>query len=242
MHLSVEMYCQRVFPYDINNDLTDDTDDASSAWATTPMRRIQLDQGKVATVVSGADGNRQALIGALELLECATSNSMKVQDFISWCDEYLVKPGYMNRPTRAFESGVGTIYLATSMVKHQGQDATLRRILTAVRKKVAAILCGLLNDPPDERFLTFLLTTGRVYNIELKHQRVWRIRGRPDDRLRDIVMSLFAADILTNRRIYDQRLSVCNECGRISFRIEMNNRKRCSLHAPTPLEKTNGGG
>lgn len=242
MHPSTRMYCQRVFPYDIDNDLSDSDETASSEWATIPMRRVQLDQGKVATVVSGSDGDRQALIGALELLECAANNSMNVLDFISWFDEYLVKPGYMSRPTRAFECGVGTVYLGTSMAKYQGQDATLHRILVAVRQKVSAILSGLLCDPPDERFLTFLLATGRVYNIELKHQRVWRVRGRPDDRLRDIVMSLFASDILANRRIYDQRLSVCNECGRISFRIEKKNRERCALHTPATLDTPNSSG
>jgi hypothetical protein len=163
---------------------------------------------------------------------------MSVVDFIAWCDDYLVKPGYMLRcPTRVYESGVGTVYLGSSMAHHPGQDAILRNILVAVRQKVSAILRGLLDVPPDERFLTFLVATGRVYSTEIKRQHVWRIRARPDDRLRDIVMSLFASDILTNRHVYDQRLSVCNECGRISFRIERKTRERCSVHGPAPHDK-----
>lgn len=221
----------------MDNEFGHGIDARSADWATIPMRRISVDQGKGATVVSGTDGDRQALIGALELMESSANDSMNVLDFIAWCDEYLVKPGYMRSPTRVFESGVGTVYLGASMAHHPGQDAMLRRILVVVRQKVSALLRGLLNDPPDERFLSFLVATGRVYSTEFKQQRSWRIRARPDDRLRDIVMSLFASDILSNRHVYDERLSVCNECGRISFRIERKTRERCSVHGPAPHDK-----
>lgn len=236
MQKSLHMNNKPLLAYDINVDSAVAADIAASSGpvspqaATIPMRREQLDQGMAATLLSGTEGDRQALIGSLELMECAAQNGMTVLELMAWFDEYLVKPGYMRRPTRVFEYGVGTVYLGDARNRRRPQEATLRRLLQVARQEVCAMLTGLLENPPDDRFIRFNITTGRIYRDEKEYKRGWRVRARADDRLSGIVLNLLAADIMSNQHMYYQRLSVCKECGRISFRLDTTSRHRCPTH------------
>lgn len=228
----IRMQNNRIFPFDMDAEDCVAANDgpAPPNPATIPQRRAQLDQGAAATVMSGTEGDRHALIGTLELMECATRGNMTVLDLIAWFDEYLVKPGYMRRPTRIFENGVGTVYLGDTRNRRHPQEANLRRVLEMARKEVSTVLMGLLENPPDDRFIRFNVVTGRIYRSQNDLKPIWCVRARSDDRLSGIMLSLLAADVLSNLHAYYQRLSVCSECGRISFRLNTSNRKRCPLH------------
>lgn len=202
-----------------------------------PAKRAHLDQGAAATVVSGTDGDQQLLAGVLELLECAAQGSMTVPDLIAWFDENLVKRGYMRAPTRVFEHGVGTVYLGATKTRRHTQELALRRVLEVARKEVCTVLSGMLENPPNDRFLAFLMVTGRIYNAPVNGKPSWRVQARPDDRLSGILLNLLGANILSNQRTYYERMSVCSECGRISFRMATTNRRRCAAHlSPAPAE------
>lgn len=234
---------KRILPYDIdlNDDINTMTSTLAPGRATAPMKRAQFDQGTAATVISGTDGDRKALIGTLELMECATHGNLTVSDVIAWFDEYLVKPGYMRKPTRVFENGVGTVYLGDARNQRHSQDLTLRRIIEMARKEVCTVLAGLLENPPDDRFIKFNIVTKRIYRSQDDDRARWCIRARSDDRLSGIMLSLLAADILSNPQTYYQRLSICSECGRISFRLDTTNRRRCPAHdltSPKALDES----
>jgi hypothetical protein len=242
MQKSIRMDNKRMFPYDLDtdDDANANTQEIPPKPSAIPMRRVPLDQGTVATVISGNEGDRQALIGTLELMECAAHGGMTVVQLIAWFDEYLVKPGYMRRPTRVFENGVGTVYLGDARHQRQSQEMTVRRVLEVARKEVCTVLTGLLENPPDDRFIKFNIVTGRIYTSQNDTNPVWCVRARSDDRLSSIMLSLLAADVMSNQRTYYQRLSVCSECGRISFRLDTTNRKRCPAHDPVaqkPLDE-----
>ncbi len=227
-----------IFPYDF--DVDEDSDlhgESIEKPAKNPVRRIPLDQGAAPTVLSGTEGDRQALIGTLELLESAVHARMTVAEIITWFDEYLVKPGYMRRPTRIFENGVGTVYLGDARNQRRSQEATLRRVLELARKEVCTVLAGLLENPPDDRFIRFNIVTGRIYRVQNDPKAAWSLRARSDDRLSGIMLSLLAADVMSNQHMYYQRLSVCTECGRISFRLDTANRKRCPAHDPMTVKE-----
>lgn len=232
---------KRTFPYDLDVDNDIGTSGpVSSKPATIPMQRVQLEQSSVATVLSGTEGDRHALIGTLELMECGAHGKITVPQLIAWFDEYLVKPGYMRRPTRVFENGVGTVYLANARKECLTQELTLRRVLEVARKEVCVVLAGLLETPPDDRFIRYNIVTGRIYRSESERKPGWYVRARADDRLSGIMLSLLAADVMSNQHAYYQRLSVCSECGRISFRLDTTDRKRCPAHdpfMPKPLDE-----
>lgn len=237
MHSSFGMHNAKVFPYDLNNDISNDDADrgkGASSSAISAVKREQLDQGAAATIVSGTDGNQQTLVGVLELLECAVNGSMTVQDLIVWFDEHVVRPGYMAPPTRVFEHGVGTVYLGATKTRRQSQEVALRRVLEVARKEVCTVLSGMLENPPNDRFLAFLMVTGRIYNAQVNGKPAWRVRPRPDDRLSGILLTLLGVNILSNQRTYYERMSVCSACGRISFRLDTTNRRRCPAHMGTP--------
>lgn len=230
---------KRIFPYDLDLDESAGLSDPISTPSAPPPRREKLDQGKVATMISGTEGDRHALIGTLELMECATNGRMTVPDLITWFEEYLVKPGYMRRPTRVFENGVGTVYLGDTRHRRHLQDATLRRVLEVARKEVCTVLAGLLENPPDDRFIKFNIVTRRIYRSDTEPKPGWFVRARADDRLSGIMLSLLAADVMSNQHTYYQRLSVCSECGRISFRLDTTDRKRCPAHDPLSVKTYN---
>ena len=189
---------------------------------------------EVATLPSGTNGDRRALLGALFLMEAAASWTMTVSDLVDWFDEYLVAPGFMRRPTRVYEYGTVHVYLERSVTR-PAQEVTLRNMLNVTRKEVCAMLEGFVEIPHDDRFLTFFVATSRVGITPSGLKSYWRPKPRHNDRLSDIVLSLLAADILSNRRLYEDRLSVCNECGRLSFRHDQTQNQRCPRHGRSVL-------
>jgi hypothetical protein len=84
--------------------------------------------------------------------------------------------------------------------------------------------------PSDDRFLHGAIFVGRVQRVMAGKQPVWAARPEETDKLIDIVLSLFAADILMHRESYETDLCVCNRCGKISFHPRIAGRYGCSEH------------
>jgi hypothetical protein len=226
-------------PPHIDN-MDDDTIDAEEeerppVVIQTNVPRVSLQPSAVATLPSGTRGDRRALLGALFLLEASTTWSMTVSDLVVWFDEYLVIPGFMRRPARVYEHGTLHVYLERSVIR-PSQEVTLRNMLNVTRKEVCAVLEGFVEVPHDDRFLTFFVATTRVSMSQSGIKSYWRPQPRHTDRLSDIVLSLLAADILSNRRLYEDRLSVCNECGRLSFRQNQAQNQICPKHGRPVLD------
>jgi hypothetical protein len=110
---------------------------------------------------------------------------------------------------------------------HPGPLRPMRPIALA-RWQVILAMRGLLSTPADDRFLNAAIFSGRV----VRDRGVWRVETREGDTLSDVVLSLFAADILANREFHEQKLCVCDVCGRLSYHPALTTRAGCPDHVP----------
>lgn len=187
----------------------------------------------IPTLVTGADNDRGALIGALAFVEGVGIGAMGPREVKTWIEEYLVRSGRMQRPLQLTEPMAGALPLDTLAATGTPPSATkalLDRILGRARSRVVFTLRGLVADPIDDRFLETMKSSGRVQVLGIGGKTSWIARPQREDSLSDIVLSLFAADILSNRALYDQNLCVCDTCGRVSFRAKMMARNGCREH------------
>ena len=167
------------------------------------------------TLPAGMSNDRRALVGALAFVEGIGIGSMGAREIRNWIDEYLVRAGRMERPTHLTEPMAGTMLLDALVGPTATASRTqLDRILGRARARVVRTLSGLLQTPADESFIEAAKTTGRVQSIEPNGTGLWIARPRRDDALSDIVLGMFAADILSNRSLYDQNVCVCSVCVR----------------------------
>ena len=96
------------------------------------------------------------------------------------------------------------------------------------RWRVILTLRGLLAKPCDDRFLQAAIFARRVERVD----GAWRAQSRDADLLSDMVLSLFAADVLSYRDFYEQSLCLCDVCGRVSFNPAATTRAGCADHVP----------
>jgi hypothetical protein len=211
------------------HDLTcDSTEDMAPGSEQRPFTETHVKHA-IATVVSGADGTPSGLIAGLAFLESVAVGRMGAPELRRWFQEHLVRTRCMPMPASIFERSTGFVPLA-SQTTHQ--IFQLDRALMDAREYVIRTLRGLVLDPPDDHFLIRTAAEGRVWPIRLTPKRLWVPRPHEDDPLGDIVLSLFVADILSNRQIYDASLCVCEACGRVAFHARMSIRTRCRDHIP----------
>ncbi|MRG93332.1 hypothetical protein [Polyangium spumosum] len=191
----------------------------------------------IPTLLTGADNDRGALIGALAFVEGVGIGAMGARELKTWIEEYLVRAGRMQRPVQVTEPMAGTLLLDTLNTVGAPPSATkalLDRILGRARSRVVFTLRGLITDPPEDGFLETATKSGRVQPLGIGTKVSWIARPQKEDSLSDVVLSLFAADILSNRNLYDQNLCVCDTCGRVSFRAKMMSRTGCREHNEGP--------
>jgi hypothetical protein len=93
-------------------------------------------------------------------------------------------------------------------------------------------LRGLLSKPCDDRFLHAAIFSGRVR----RDQARWILGARDGDALHDVVLGLFAVDVLSHREFHQQNLCVCDTCGRISYNPAATTRAGCAEHRPSQQE------
>jgi predicted RNA-binding Zn-ribbon protein involved in translation (DUF1610 family) len=171
--------------------------------------------------------NRAALAGGLEFLEPGSPPGWSGGDLYAWFDEHLVEQGHMVMPRVAMEPGAGSVLLD---LHRPPPRSSLARILTAARSNVVSALRGLIASPADDRFLTAAIFSGRVCRRRVGRENEWVAQPDPNGSLSGIVLSLFAADALSHRDIYDKLLSVCDSCNRVTFQEEATARYACPMH------------
>jgi len=171
---------------------------------------------------------RPSLSAGLCFMESARTDSLRLRELIAWMDRHLVEPGHMPAPASVQEAGVGSVSLAAPPgdVWPGMLEARAARIVATARVRVAMTLSGLIAQPADDRFLSAAIFCGRVQ----REAAAWQPNLRGDERLSDVVLSLFAADVLTQREDYDAKLCVCDACGRVWFAVDAATRTRCGQH------------
>jgi hypothetical protein len=181
---------------------------------------------------------RPPLAAGLAFLEVTCGSAYPLADLCTWLREHLVEPGHMTMPETVREPGLAPVSLGALGRASAGvADVRAARVVEVARGRVAATLSALLGRPADDRFLAGALYAGRVRRVTAVHDTrcVWRPSPRPEDRLSDMVLACFAADALDHRDEYDQRLCVCDLCGRVRFTPGATSRDRCAHHEGVAL-------
>jgi hypothetical protein len=178
-------------------------------------------------LVAPLSTNRDALAGALAFLEGSAAPGFGVDELSAWFEEHLVATGAMRTPLLVTEPSAGTVALYES---RPPPAETVARIVVAARSRVVTALRGLLATPMDDRFLAAAIFAGRVSRQRAKGSARWVARIESTTPLSGVVLSLFAVDVLTHRDIYDNLLSVCDTCNRVTF--DDVARRSCPAHTP----------
>jgi hypothetical protein len=175
---------------------------------------------------------RPPLAAGMAFMDGGRQGPFGYRALLSWMEQFLVEPGLLPMPTSVQEPGVGalTIEDASNGAWAAARDARASRIAATARVRVAVHLAGLIAKPVDDRFLAGSIFAGRVQRVLGEHGGSWRPMPLGDDRLSDVVLSLFAADVLTNREDYESQLCVCDVCGRVGFSRAPVIRTRCAQH------------
>jgi hypothetical protein len=185
----------------------------------------------------GGDGERLALLAGLTFVEGATSG-WGPRDLLDWFKTYGPAMGRKAPPVSVRDGVVGSLALlpGARLVGDKVVRADqLPKLLAMSRWRVVVTLRGLVAQPCDDRFLQAAIFGERVR----RHHATWIASPRDTDLLSDVVLALFAVDILCDRAFHDQNLCVCDVCGRISYNPAVTTRSGCSDHLPR-TETTSG--
>lgn len=180
--------------------------------------------------LDGSEADRFALLAGLMFVEGAT-NGWSAHDLTNWFVTYGSVMGRKAPPESVTDAVVGAIALAPGVKLTSGKVAridALPKLLAMSRWRVVVTLRGLLSQPADDRFLQAAIFAGRVR----REKSTWIAEPRDADLLSDVVLSLFAVDILTQRSFHEQNMCVCDVCGRISYNPAVTTRSGCSDHLP----------
>lgn len=173
---------------------------------------------------------RRALLAGLAFIEGSTSG-WSVQDLTSWFCDHGEVLGRSAPPRSVTDGVVGSLALdpgARLAGDKIARPGDLPKLLAMSRWRAVITLRGLLAQRADDRFLQAAIFAGRVR----REKGAWIARPRDADLLSDVVLSLFAVDILSHRDFHERNLCVCDVCGRISYNPAVTTRAGCCEHPP----------
>jgi hypothetical protein len=179
-------------------------------------------------VIPGIDDlheERAELFAALAFVEGA--GGFRREDLRGWFCTHAEALGLPAAPPFVRDALGGSVRLPLDgppSVRHED----LSGLLSLARCKVILTLRGLLATPVDDRFLHAAIFSRRVR----RHQGTWRVVAQDEHSLSEIVLALFAVDVLGHREFHEQNLCICDVCGRVSYNPARTTRARCEDHPP----------
>jgi len=215
------------------------------------MRAAYVQGGaRSAPIRFGAD--RGALVAGLSFVESMLAHSKRGthsgwgrDELTEWLDKHIIRPGRMQRVRSVQEAVVGTISLSgdhempSDSSLESASLGELPRLLQVARSRVVVTLRAFAALHTDDRFLSAAIYNNRVRRVRVGDCSTWVAQPSEGDVLSDVVLSLFASDILMHRVFHERSLCVCDTCGRVSFDPEATTRKGCLDHMP-PSGATSG--
>ncbi|KYF81587.1 hypothetical protein BE11_24245 [Sorangium cellulosum] len=156
-----------------------------------------------------------SLAGALQFMQ-VTTRPWEPHELAAWLLEHVVAPGWMRAPRALREPGAETVELCGLDERHREVAALTAR----ARERVALALLDFVAPNPDGGFLRAALYSARVRWTVVGGRSGWLPAPRESDLLSDIVLSLFAAEILSDADLYRSHMTVCTGCGRVAFTQE----------------------
>jgi hypothetical protein len=177
--------------------------------------------------LSSAAHDRRALLAALLFVDRPPRSPAALA---GWFDKHLVAPGRMARPASVTEGFSQPVALGSADASEMEESSELSAIVEAARHRVLVSLRAFMPPASEDRFLVAAIDEGRVRR---SGDARWEACPGEWDLLSDIVLSLFAADILSYREFHDAYLCVCKTCLRIDFDPSRSGRTGCPEHLPT---------
>ncbi|MFO0757013.1 MAG: hypothetical protein U0359_11000 [Byssovorax sp.] len=176
-----------------------------------------------------AAGDRIAIVAGLAFLDGVGNGSFGATELRGWFETHLVRTKRMAWSGDLHESGFGTMALpaGTGSSASFSESFKLHGLISMARKRVVLALRGLIAVPMDDRFLNAAIFNNRVKRETVGQSSSWSPQPKPTDNLSDIVLCLFAADILSHRETYERGLCVCETCGRVWFDPTTRERRTC---------------
>lgn len=157
--------------------------------------------------------------------------------FVDWCRRRLLGRGLLSMADpisgrlATVEEGAGRVVIPTS--PYADIDPIYlpyaRRLVEVARGRVVSALSGFLRSPLDDRFVSAAIYAGRVRRVRAGDAVTWQPSLREGEPVSHWVLALFAVDALGAREDYDQKLSLCESCGAVSFAPDRQ-RRRCPAH------------
>ena len=206
-----------------------DIDAVSADARRVAHRKIVLPTLPSFPAIAGGS-ERATLLAGLTFIEGATSG-WTARDVLLWLGANAELLGWPGPPATISDVSVGTLALQPGVrvtAERVARPQDLSKLLAMARWKVVVTLRGLLSG--DDRFLKGAIFAGRVRRDA--RAPAWIARPREGELLSDIILSLFAADILAYRDFHDQALCVCDVCGRVSYNPKVTGRAGCGDHVP----------
>ncbi len=156
-----------------------------------------------------------SLAGALSFMQ-GTTRPWEPHELAAWLHEHVVAPGWMKAPRALREPGAETVELCELDERHR----EVAVLTGCARRRVALALLDFVAPNPDRGFLRAALYSARVRWSVVGDRSGWLPAPRESDLLSDIVLSLFAAEILSDAELYRSHMTVCAGCGRVAFAQE----------------------
>ncbi|WP_438007017.1 hypothetical protein WME89_52245 [Sorangium sp. So ce321] len=180
-------------------------------------RSLQVDAGRAGSFLAlrARMLASPSLAGALQFMQ-VTTRPWEPHELAAWLHEHVVAPGWMRAPRALREPGAETVELAGIDERHREVAALVERS----RRRVALALLDFVAPNPDGGFLRAALYSARVRWSVVGERSGWLPAPRESDLLSDIVLSLFAAEILSDAELYRSHMTVCAGCGRVAFAQE----------------------
>ncbi|WP_437622544.1 hypothetical protein [Sorangium sp. So ce1151] len=180
-------------------------------------RSLQVDAGRAGSFLAlrARMLASPSLAGALQFMQ-VTTRPWEPHELAAWLHEHVVAPGWMKAPRALREPGAETVELAGIDERHREVAALVER----ARRRVALALLDFVAPNPDGGFLRAALYSARVRWSVVGERSGWLPAPRESDLLSDIVLSLFAAEILSDAELYRGHMTVCAGCGRVAFAQE----------------------
>lgn len=178
--------------------------------------------------------DRGALLGGLTFVEGVASGWRRAE-LAAWISEHLVSPGRMLPPSAVHEPPYGPV----SLDHEAPESADLPKLLASARSNVVAALSAFIGTPSSDAFVNAAIFADRAQRRRVDTRSVWVARPTPADTLGEVVLSLFAVDLLMHRELHEAKLCVCGVCGRVSFQPALTTRYGCSDH-PSGSDKSSG--
>lgn len=155
------------------------------------------------------------LAGALQFMQ-VTTRAWEPHELAAWLLEHVVAPGWMRAPRALREPGAEPLELCGLDDRHREVAA----LTACARERVALALLDFVAPDSDGDFLRAALYSARVRWSVVDGRSTWLPAPRESDRLSDVVLSLFAAEILSDAELYRSHMTVCAGCGRVAFTQE----------------------